>query len=62
MASRGLYRKLKKKICKGCDHPTYAPCKSVNPNCACKKCRKNMTHLNPRYKWGRTKEAIDEAR
>lgn len=48
MASRGLYRKLKKKICEGCDHPVYAPCKKINPKRACAKCRKEMTRLKPR--------------
>ena len=48
MASRGLYRKLKKKICEGCDHPVYAPCKKINPKRACIKCRKEMTRLKSR--------------
>lgn len=40
---KGLYRRLPKKICSGCDHPGYAPCKKVNPKNACKQCRKAMT-------------------
>ena len=40
---RGLYRKIGKKICIGCDYPQYAPSKNVNPKRACIKCFKNQT-------------------
>ena len=50
---RGTYRKLKKKICIGCDHPGWAPCKKINPKRACKKCRKGMT---PRQRFRNTEK------
>ena len=40
----GLYRKTNKGMCKGCDHPAYAPSKNVNPKRACKKCMKQTTN------------------
>ena len=40
---RGLYRKLPKKKCIGCDNPAYAPCRRVDPNRACTKCMKLST-------------------
>ena len=43
MGMKGIYRKLTKGICDGCDHPAYAPSKNVNPKNACKKCIKEMT-------------------
>lgn len=40
---KGLYRKLTKHICNGCDHPAYCPSKKINPKRKCIQCRKNMT-------------------
>lgn len=45
---RGLYRKLNKGKCVGCDHPVWAPSKNVNPHRACIKCRKDSTNRNRR--------------
>ena len=39
---RGLYRRLRKGICTGCDHPQWAPSKNVNPERACVKCFKTQ--------------------
>lgn len=47
---KGLYRKLHKKICVGCDHPAWCPSKKINPRNACKKCYKNQTKRNKRVK------------
>lgn len=41
---KGLYRKLKKNACIGCDHPAYCPSKKINQKNACKKCRKDSTN------------------
>ena len=41
--NHGLYRKLPKNRCIGCDHPTWAPCKKINPKKACDKCAKLET-------------------
>ena len=46
---RGLYRKLKKGKCTGCDHPQYAPSKNVNPERACVKCWKEATKRKRKY-------------
>ena len=51
MAQRGMYRKLPKKRCIGCDHPSWAPSKRINPDRACTKCIKNATAKKPREKW-----------
>ena len=39
----GLYRKLQKNFCIGCDHPAWCPSKKINAENACKKCRKLNT-------------------
>ena len=48
---RGLYRRIGKKICIGCDHPTYAPSKKINPENACKRCFKKKTKRERSVKW-----------
>lgn len=46
----GYYRKLPPKICWGCDHPEWAPCKKVDPKTACRKCRKALAKSKGRKK------------
>ena len=41
--NHGLYRKLKKNFCIGCDHPAWCPSKKINGKNACRKCRKVNT-------------------
>lgn len=40
---RGLYRKINRKECFGCDYPAYHPSKNYNPERKCAQCRKNNT-------------------
>ena len=50
VSEKGLYRKLQKNFCIGCDHPAWCPSKKINPKNACKRCMKVNTKREKR-KW-----------
>ena len=50
VSEKGLYRKLQKNLCIGCDHPAWCPSKKINPKNACKRCMKVNTKREKR-KW-----------